>query len=115
MATLKHLDNSNFDLTIKNAGIPVLVDFYADWCGPCKALGPTLESVAEEQAGNLAVTKVDIDDNPELATRFNIQSIPTLIIFEGGEAKKTLKGLLPKRALLDELAPFLSKGEAMLR
>ena len=115
MATLKHLTNKDFDLTIKNAGTPVLVDFYADWCGPCKALAPTLESVAEEQADNLAVMKVDIDENPELATRFNIQSIPTLIVFDGGEAKKTLKGLLPKRALLDELAPFLEKAEAVIR
>ena len=112
MARLNHLDNSSFELTIKNADTPVLVDFYADWCGPCKALAPTLEAVAEEHAGNLAVVKVDIDDNPELATRFNIQSIPTLIVFNGGEAKKTLKGLLPKAALLDELAPFLAKAEA---
>lgn len=110
MATLKHLTNKDFDLNIQNAGTPVLVDFYADWCGPCKALAPTLEAVAEEQAGNLAVVKVDIDDSPELATRFNIQSIPTLIVFDGGEAKKTLKGLLPKRALLDEITPFLSKS-----
>ncbi len=114
MATLKHLDNSNFDLTINNAGTPVLVDFYADWCGPCKALAPTLEGVAEEQADNLAVVKVDIDENPELTTRFNIQSIPTLIIFDGGEAKKTLKGLLPRHALLDELAPFLAKAEVVV-
>jgi thioredoxin 1 len=80
----------------------------------CKVRAPTLEAVAEEQAGNLTVVKVDIDENPELATRFNIQSIPTLIVFEGGEAKKTLKGLLPKRALLDELAPFLAKAEAVV-
>ncbi|MCC6144502.1 MAG: thioredoxin [Candidatus Hydrogenedentes bacterium] len=114
MATLKHLTNKDFDLNIQNAGTPVLVDFYADWCGPCKALAPTLEAVAEEQAANLAVVKVDIDENPDLATRFNIQSIPTLIIFEGGEAKKTLKGLLPKRALLDELAPFLAKAAVVV-
>lgn len=80
----------------------------------CKVRAPTLEAVAEEQAGNLTVVKVDIDENPELATRFNIQSIPTLIVFEGGEAKKTLKGLLPKRALLDELAPFLAKAVAVV-
>lgn len=110
MSTLKHLDNQSFDLTINNAEHPVLVDFYADWCGPCKALAPTLEAIAEEHSGELAVVKVDIDDNAELATRFNIQSIPTLIVFDGGEAKKTLKGLLPKRALLDELAPFLAQS-----
>lgn len=114
MATLKHLTNKDFDLNILNTETPVLVDFYAEWCGPCKALAPTLEAVAEEQAGKLAVVKVNIDDNPELATRFNIQSIPTLIVFDGGEAKKTLKGLLPKRALLDELAPFLTT-EAVVR
>lgn len=114
MSTLKHLDNQSFDLAIQSAPAPVLVDFYADWCGPCKALAPTLETVAEEHAGQLEVVKVDIDDNPELAMRFGIQSIPTLIVFDGGEAKKTLKGLLPKRALLDELAPFLEKADVVV-
>lgn len=114
MSTLRHLDSQNFDSTIQNAGTPVLVDFYAEWCGPCKALAPTLEAVAAEHAGHLEVVKVDIDDNPELATRFGIQSIPTLVFFDGGEARKTLKGLLPKRALLDELAPFLSASEAVV-
>jgi len=113
MSTLKHLDIQNFDSTIQNAGTPILVDFYAEWCGPCKALAPTLEAVAEEHAGQLEVVKVDIDDNPELATRFGVQSIPTLVVFDGGESRKTLKGLLPKRALLDELAPFLAGSEAV--
>ena len=113
MSTLKHLDIQNFDSVIQNAGTPILVDFYAEWCGPCKALAPTLEAVAAENAGHLEVLKVDIDDNPELATRFGIQSIPSLVVFDGGEARKTLKGLLPKRALLEELAPFLAASEAV--
>lgn len=114
MSTLKHLSNENFDTTLADSPTPVLVDFYAQWCGPCKALAPTLEDIAAEHAGQLEIVKVDIDDNPELATRFGIQSIPTLIVFDGGEAKKTLKGLLPKRALLDELAPFLAKAEMVV-
>jgi thioredoxin 1 len=114
MSTLRHLNNANFETTVAQSPTPVLVDFYAEWCGPCKALAPTLEAVAAEHAGHLEVVKVDIDDNPELATRFGIQSIPTLVVFDGGEARKTLKGLLPKRALLDELALFLSAREAVV-
>ena len=114
MSTLRHLTNANFDATLAKSATPILVDFYAEWCGPCKALAPTLEGIAEEHAGQLDVVKVNIDENPELATRFGIQSIPTLIVFDAREAKKTLKGLLPKRALLDELAPFLTKAEAVV-
>lgn len=110
MSNLKHLNTANFDTTLAASPTPVLVDFYAEWCGPCKALAPTLESIATELSGALEVVKVNIDDDPELATRFGIQSIPTLMLFQGGEAKKTVKGLLPRRALVDEIAPYLSNA-----
>lgn len=113
MATLKHLDNQSFDLTIRNAEHPVLVDFYADWCGPCKALAPTLEAVAEENRDTLSVAKVDIDDNSELATRFGIQKIPTLILFAHGEPQLEINGVVTKGALLDQLRPFLAASEAV--
>ena len=108
MATLKHLDTQSFDLAIKNAETPVLVDFYADWCGPCKALAPVLESVAETSPDSLSVVKVDIDDNPELAVRFGIQKIPTLVLFSGGEVQDQITGLLSKGDLLARLDPFIA-------
>ncbi len=114
MATLKHLDKQSFDITINNTDTPVLVDFFADWCGPCKALAPTLEAIAGEQAGRLSVVKVDIDDNPELATKYGIQKIPTLILFEGGEAKAQITGVLSKSDLEERIRPFTGSGQPAL-
>jgi len=110
MSTLKHLNTTNFDATLSESATPVLVDFYAEWCGPCKALAPTLETIADEHAGSLEIVKVNIDDDPELASRYGIQSIPTLILFDGVEVRKTVKGLLPKRALVEEITPYLAKS-----
>jgi thioredoxin 1 len=103
MATLKQLDGRSFDLAVNNSDVPVLVDFYADWCGPCKALAPTLETLAGETEGALSIVKVDIDDNPDLASRFGIQSIPTLVVFKDGEAVGQIAGLVPKEELKRQL------------
>ena len=93
------LDQATFDAAITNSTTPVLVDFWAEWCGPCKMLAPTLDDVAAEQAGKALVAKVNIDESPELATRFGITSIPTLIVFKNGQPVKTLRGVQSRREL----------------
>ncbi len=107
MAHLNELNQQSFDVTINGADTPILVDFYAPWCGPCNALAPTLEEVAEETKGRLHVVKVNIDDSPELASRFGIKSIPSLIVFTAGEAAAQIRGLVSKGELMAQLAPVL--------
>jgi len=101
-----NLSTATFDETIRSSDKPVLVDFWADWCGPCKMIAPILEEVAKEQPG-IQVAKLDVDANPEIAMRFNVMSIPTLLLIQDGEIKKRLVGAKPKNALLSEIAEFL--------
>ena len=101
------LSDSTFDEEIGAAGEPVLVDFWAEWCGPCKMIAPVLDEIATEQAGKLRVAKLNVDDNPGIARRFDVMSIPTLIVFQDGEPKKRLVGAKGKGQLLEELSEFL--------
>ena len=98
MATVK-VDKGNFQTDVLNAKEPVVVDFWAEWCGPCKQIGPSLEEIANELGSKVKIAKLNIDENPELAAQFGVRSIPTLMIFKGGEVADMKVGALPKTAL----------------
>ena len=101
------LSDSTFDEEVKGASEPVLVDFWAEWCGPCKMIAPTLEEISRDYAGKLKVGKLNVDDNPDIARRFEVMSIPTLILFKDGEPVQRLIGAKGKGQLVQEIDPFL--------
>jgi thioredoxin 1 len=104
---IQTLTTATFDEAVRAADTPIVVDFWAEWCGPCKMITPILEELATEQAGRIAVAKLNVDENPDLAMRYNVMSIPTLLVFRDGELAKRLVGAKPKSALLQELSEFL--------
>jgi thioredoxin 1 len=97
------INEANFETEVLNSATPVLVDFWAEWCGPCKMLAPVLDEIAGEQAGRAKVAKVNVDANPGLAARFGIQSIPTLLYFAGGEVRDQTIGVTGKRVIASKL------------
>lgn len=104
--TIVELTDSNFESEVVNSDVPVLVDFWAEWCQPCRMLAPTIDAIADEYQGKVKVGKVDIDNNREVATNHAISSIPTVIIFRNGEVEKKFVGLTSKdqfKSTLDEL------------
>lgn len=106
-ANVKAFTDGNFDAEVLNAGHPVLVDFWAEWCMPCKILGPTIDEIADQYAGKATVGKVDIDSNQEVAMKFGISAIPTVILFKDGQVAKKFVGLTKKEdlaAAIDALA-----------
>jgi thioredoxin 1 len=98
MATVK-VDNKNFKADVLDAQEPVVVDFWAEWCGPCKMIAPALEEISKELGGKVKIAKLNIDENPELAAQFGVRSIPTLMIFKSGEVADMKVGAAPKTAL----------------
>ncbi len=101
------LSASTFDEEVSGSAEPILVDFWAEWCGPCKAIAPILEEIAEEQAGKLKIAKLNVDEAPTVAQRFSVMSIPTMILFDNGQPAKRLVGAKPKAALLNDLADYV--------
>ena len=106
MAIFQVTDTS-FDSDVLNASGPVLVDFWAEWCGPCKMIAPILEEIAIEQSSSIRIAKVNVDEAPDLARRFEVMSIPTLILFADGQPATRIVGAKGKPQLLEELAPHL--------
>ena len=99
--------DSAFDTDVLKSEEPVLVDFWAEWCGPCRQMGPTIDALAAEYAGKAKIGKLNVDDNPDVARRFEVMSIPTLILFKDGEPVQRLIGAKGKGQLVQEIDPFL--------
>ena len=101
--SVTHVTDAEFEEKVLNAAGPVLVDFWADWCGPCKAIAPALEEIAGEMSDSLSVAKLDVDSNPSTPAKYGIRGIPTLILFKNGEVADTKVGALPKAKLAEWL------------
>jgi thioredoxin 1 len=106
-AATKTVTDATFDADVLGSETPVLVDFWAEWCGPCKMVAPVLEEIAAENEGKITIAKVNIDENPEIARRYQIMSIPTMSVFSAGEVVKSIVGAKPKAALLRDLEGIL--------
>jgi len=102
------LTDSNFDQEVLKSDVPVLVDFWATWCGPCRAIAPIVDEIATQYAGKLKVGKVDTDRNPIHASKLGVSSIPALFVFKGGEVVERIVGAKPKAALLNVITPHLA-------
>jgi thioredoxin 1 len=101
------ISDASFENEVASASQPVLVDFWAEWCGPCRMIAPILENLADEYSGSLKIAKLDVDANPQTAMKFGVQSIPTLLLFKGGEPVERIVGYMPKERLLSKIKPYL--------
>jgi len=107
MANIGDVTDAEFETTVLGSPTPVLVDFWAEWCVPCKMVSPVVEQLGAEQGESLKVAKFNIDDNPEMTFRFQVRSIPSLILFKGGEEVARIVGAKPREAILRDLEPHL--------
>ena len=101
------LSDATFDESVGGAETPIVVDFWAEWCGPCKMIAPALEEIASEQSGRIRIAKLNVDDNPDTARRYDVMSIPTLLVFQDGQPVKRLVGAKGKGQLLQDLSEFI--------
>jgi thioredoxin 1 len=108
MSKAAAVTDATFDREVLQSSTPVLVDFWAEWCGPCKMISPVLEEIAEEHQGKVTIAKLNVDENPEIAMRYGVMSIPTLALFMGGVEKKRIIGAMPKRNIVTELSEFIT-------
>jgi len=105
-----HLSNGEFDTEVLKSSVPVLVDFYADWCGPCHAIAPTIEALSNEFEGKVKFVKVDVDANQEVASRYEIMSIPTIMLFENGKVEDSIVGAYPASVYKQHIERALGHG-----
>lgn len=102
-AEIVQVTDANFQSEVLDSDVPVIVDFWAAWCGPCRMVGPIVEEIAQDQAGKVKVMKLNVDENRETATKYGIMSIPTILLFDKGAVSKQVVGAMPKSALVQEL------------
>lgn len=100
--------DANFDQEVMQSDLPVLVDFWAEWCGPCRIMGPTVDALASEYQGKVKIVKLNVDDNPETANGFGIRTIPTLMVFEAGVLRETTLGVQPRAQLAQLIDPYVA-------
>ena len=104
----KIVTDDSFEVDVLKADGPVLVDFWAEWCGPCRLVAPVLEEIAKDHAGKITIVKVNVDENPKIARDYQILSIPTMSLFSGGQVVKSIVGARPKAAILNELSDYVA-------
>jgi len=107
MGDILEVTDDSFDAEIMNGELPAMVDFWAEWCGPCKMVGPVVEELASAYKGKIKIAKMDVDKNRKTPAKFGIRNIPTLILFKGGEVVNTIIGAQPKKSLEEELKKLL--------
>ena len=105
---IKHVSDATFDKDVLESGNPVLVDFWAEWCGPCRLVAPVLEEIASQHGEKLQIVKLNVDENPNVTRDYQVMSIPTMSVFQGGKIVKTIVGAKPKAALLNDLAAYIA-------
>ena len=104
----KIISESNFESDVLESTLPVLIDFWAEWCGPCRMVGPIVDQLAEEYAGKVVVGKVNVDENPSIASKYGIRSIPSLLVFSNGEVEEQIVGAVPKTRLQGSLDKYIA-------